>query len=118
MLLMQIIIGGGNLKRYFFRSSRQIVFESEESYNSIIRDETTINNTPKKWRMLTPTECEVLQTLPKGYTNGVKDIHRYKVIGNGWTVDVITHILKNMKDLPQPKSRQLDVLIPWYEVDN
>lgn len=44
-------------------------------------------------RKLTPTECERLQTLPDGYTKAVTDGHRYKALGNGWTVDVIVHIL-------------------------
>lgn len=48
-------------------------------------------------RKLTPTECERLQTLPDGYTKGVSDTQRYKCIGNGWTVDVIAHILKGLK---------------------
>lgn len=45
------------------------------------------------WRKLTPLECERLQTLPDWYTNHVSDSRRYKAIGNGWTVDVIAHIL-------------------------
>ena len=48
-------------------------------------------------RKLTPIECERLQTLPDGWTGGVSDTQRYKTIGNGWTVDVITHILKGVK---------------------
>lgn len=48
-------------------------------------------------RKLTPTECERLQTLPDGYTEGVSNTQRYKMLGNGWTVDVITHILKGIK---------------------
>ena len=44
-------------------------------------------------RKLTPEECEKLQTLPVGYTACVSDSQRYKALGNGWTVDVITHIL-------------------------
>lgn len=48
-------------------------------------------------RKLTPTECEKLQTLPIGYTDGISDNQRYKCIGNGWTVEVIKHILKNIK---------------------
>lgn len=47
-------------------------------------------------RKLTPEECEVLQTLPIGYTKCVADGHRYKALGNGWTVDVIAHILSYM----------------------
>lgn len=48
-------------------------------------------------RKLTPLECERLQTLPDQYTEGVSDTRRYQCIGNGWTVDVITHILKGVK---------------------
>jgi len=44
------------------------------------------------WRKLTPIECERLQTLPDNYTEGVSNSQRYKMIGNGWTVDVIAHI--------------------------
>jgi DNA-cytosine methyltransferase len=43
-------------------------------------------------RRLTPTECEKLQTVPVNYTNCVSDSQRYKMISNGWTVDVIAHI--------------------------
>lgn len=46
-----------------------------------------------KIRRLTPTECERLQTVPDGYTSCVSDTQRYKMLGNGWTVDVISHIL-------------------------
>lgn len=47
-------------------------------------------------RKLTPTECERLQTVPDGYTSSVSDSQRYRMLGNGWTVDVIVHILKSM----------------------
>jgi len=47
-------------------------------------------------RKLTPLECERLQTLPDNYTEGVSNTQRYKMIGNGWTVDVISHIFKNI----------------------
>jgi len=46
----------------------------------------------KRIRKLTPTECERLQTIKDGYTNYVSDSQRYKMLGNGWTVDVISHI--------------------------
>lgn len=49
------------------------------------------------YRMLSPIECERLQTLPDNYTEGISKTQRYKCIGNGWTVDVIAHILKRMK---------------------
>ena len=44
-------------------------------------------------RRLTPIECERLQTVKDNYTNHVSDSQRYKMLGNGWTVDVIAHIL-------------------------
>jgi DNA (cytosine-5)-methyltransferase 3A len=55
-------------------------------------------------RKLTPTECERLQTLPDGYTIGVSDAQRYKCLGNGWTVDVIAHILKGLKNVEENKT--------------
>ena len=47
-------------------------------------------------RKLTPVEYERLQTVPDGYTNGVSDGSRYRMLGNGWTVDVISHIFKSL----------------------
>ena len=51
-------------------------------------------------RKLTPLECERLQTLPDGYTEGVSNTQRYKCIGNGWTVDVIAHIFSFIENHP------------------
>lgn len=48
-------------------------------------------------RKLTPMECERLQTVPEDYTNHVSNTQRYKMLGNGMTVDVIAHILNNME---------------------
>ena len=48
-------------------------------------------------RKLTPEECERLQTLKDWYTEGISNTQRYKALGNWWTVDVISHILKNLK---------------------
>ena len=48
------------------------------------------------YRKLTPVECERLQTVPDGYTDCVSNSQRYKMLGNGWTIDVITHIFKNI----------------------
>jgi len=48
-------------------------------------------------RRVTPEECELLQTLPRGYTQSLASVTgRYSCIGNGWTVDVITHILSHI----------------------
>lgn len=46
------------------------------------------------YRKLTPLECERLQTLPDNWTAMLSNTQRYKSIGNGWTIDVIAHILK------------------------
>jgi len=48
-------------------------------------------------RKLTPVEAERLQTLPDNYTAGISNTQRYKCIGNGWTVDVIAHIFKELE---------------------
>ena len=52
-----------------------------------------------QWRKLTPLECERLQTVPDNYTNHVSNSQRYKMLGNGWTVDVIAHIMKGIKNV-------------------
>jgi len=48
-------------------------------------------------RRLTETECERLQTVPDGYTGIVSSTQRYRMLGNGWTVDVIAYIFGFMK---------------------
>lgn len=47
-------------------------------------------------RKLSPIEAERCQTLPDNYTEGISNTQRYKCIGNGWTVDIIAHILKGL----------------------
>lgn len=58
--------------------------------------EPKVSMLENKWRKLTPTECERLQTVPDGYTDGVSNTQRYKMLGNGWTVDVIAHIFRGL----------------------
>ena len=48
-------------------------------------------------RRLTPIECERLQGMVDNYTQGVSDSQRYKMIGNGWTIPVISHIFNYLK---------------------
>jgi site-specific DNA-cytosine methylase len=48
------------------------------------------------YRYMSPVECERLQTVPDNYTNCVSKTNRIKQLGNGWTVDVIAHIFKNL----------------------
>ena len=59
------------------------------SYNNLLHDGYCL-------RRLTPIECERLQTLPDNYTEWVSNSQRYKMLGNGWTVDVIAHIFGEM----------------------
>lgn len=49
-------------------------------------------------RRLTPIECSRLQTIPSWYKWECSDTQIYKMLGNGWTVDVIAHILSFMKE--------------------
>ena len=64
------------------------------------------------WRKLTPVECERLQTVPDNYTDCVSNTQRYKMLGNGWTIETICHIFKNMqlaedgKELPKSTGQQ------------
>lgn len=48
------------------------------------------------FRYITPLECERLQTVPDNYTSCVSNTQRYRMLGNGWTVDVIAHIFNQM----------------------
>ena len=66
---------------------------SDEYMDSVSK----IANITSRIRRLTPIECERLQTVKDNYTNYVSDSQRYKMLGNGWTVEVITHIFKYIK---------------------
>lgn len=77
------------------RQNGQRFSEGEKFYTLTTRDKHGIL-IDGYIRKLTPIECERLQTLPDNYTAGVSDAQRYKTLGNGWTVEVITHILKSL----------------------
>ena len=102
----------GNLKTYINKSRRQKVFIGGEYKKDleVLKSFYKTSHTPEKreemekWflvknlmRPLTPQECEKLQTVPKGYTKSVSNSQRYRMLGNGWTVKVIEHVLKNIK---------------------
>jgi DNA (cytosine-5)-methyltransferase 3A len=70
--------------------------EKSNSITSVQKDNVLTKN-EVYWRKLTPIECERLQTVPDNYTNHVSNTQRYKMLGNGWTIEVIAHILKNME---------------------
>lgn len=56
-----------------------------------------LNKDKSLCRLLTVNEFEKLQTVPLNYTSIVSNTERFKMLGNGWTVDVIAHIFKNLK---------------------
>tara|TARA_B100001057_G_scaffold12051_2_gene11448 strand:- start:37835 stop:38992 length:1158 start_codon:yes stop_codon:yes gene_type:complete len=68
--------------------------KKSNSIGSVQKDSVVVQDL--SWRRLLPLECERLQTVPDNYTNHVSNSQRYKMLGNGWTIDVIAHILKNM----------------------
>jgi site-specific DNA-cytosine methylase len=68
--------------------------QKSNSIGSVQKDSVVVQDL--SWRRLLPLECERLQTVPDNYTNHVSNSQRYKMLGNGWTIDVIAHILKNM----------------------
>ena len=77
--------------------TRQLEVRADEKSNcltTVQKDNVLVSK--DMWRKLTPLECERLQTLDDNYTNHVSNSQRYKMIGNGWTVDVIAHILKGI----------------------
>ena len=115
---------GGNLKSYFEKHRRQLVFSNDglchvgdadiNGHDLIKRvyhpdgkaptvntmnggnREPKVSTSETTYRKLTPLECERLQTLPDNYTSGVSNTQRYKGCGNGMTVAVIKHILKGL----------------------
>lgn len=81
-------------KTYAVRNGRITVDDREYAINVADGDYVI--------RKLTPVECERLQTLPDGYTAGVSNAQRYRGLGNGWTAEVIIHILNGaLKDVPR-----------------
>lgn len=113
---------GGNLKSYFEKHRRQLVFNkpiqvgtadikgfdiikrvySPEGKSPTLTTMQGGHRQPKvaedetRWRKLTPLECERLQTVPDNYTEGVSNTQRYKMLGNGMTVEVIKHIFRSI----------------------
>ncbi len=76
---------------------KQIEVRTDDNSNcltTVSKDSILVEN--MSWRKLTCLEAERLQTVPDGYTEGVSNTQRYKMLGNGFTVDVIAHILKGL----------------------
>ena len=115
---------GGNLKSYFEKHRRQLVFskdglchigDADLSGNQTIKRvyhsegkaptlttmggghrEPKVYTGDMKFRKLTPLECERLQTFPDGYCDGVSNTQAYKMLGNSFTVEMVKCILSPM----------------------
>ena len=79
-------------------TSQKLELRKDQKTNTIttVQKDNVITKDDVYWRKLLPLECERLQTVPDNYTNHVSNSQRYKMLGNGWTIEVIAHILKNM----------------------
>jgi DNA (cytosine-5)-methyltransferase 3A len=79
--------------------SQKLELRKDEKTNTIttVQKDNVLTKDEVYWRKLTPLECERLQTVPDNYTNYVSNTQRYKMLGNGWTIEVIAHILQNME---------------------
>jgi DNA (cytosine-5)-methyltransferase 1 len=94
-------------------TTQQLEVRTDNKTNSLTtvqKDNVVVDEEKLYWRNLTPLECERLQTVPDGYTKygdfiidslhnatPISNTQRYKMLGNGWTVAVISHIMKNME---------------------
>lgn len=85
------------------RRAKELVARSDNKMNCLTATyslkEHTLIDEKINYRKLTPIECERLQTVPDNYTNHVSNTQRYKMLGNGFTVDVIAHILSYIPQL-------------------
>lgn len=91
---------GTNFRRYFFCGSRQLVLEYGYSPTGLTKETANkiMHEDGNRWRLLSVTEAEKLQNVPLRYVDsaGIPKVEKYKVLGNGWTVDVIAHIFRCM----------------------
>lgn len=85
--------------RYVTRSGKEIKKDSEKS--GTLREAFRIKDNYAvddgiSYRKLTPVECERLQTVEDNWTSMVSNTQRYKMLGNGWTIEVIAHIFRKI----------------------
>jgi DNA-cytosine methyltransferase len=81
------------------KSKQMLELRKDQKTNNLstVQKDNVLTKDDVYWRKLTPLEAERLQTVPDNYTNHVSNTQRYKMLGNGWTVEVICHIFKNME---------------------
>ncbi len=80
-------------------TSQKLELRKDEKTNTIttVQKDNVLTKDEVYWRKLTPLECMRLQTVQDDYLMPVSNTQKYKLLGNGWTIEVIAHILKNME---------------------
>jgi DNA (cytosine-5)-methyltransferase 3A len=89
-----------SLRRYMIMGFINVIFKNKETYekySKMTEDEMKRNFIDGDIRKLYKSEMERLQTVPEGYTDILKRNDAACLLGDGWTVDVIAHIFKNIK---------------------
>lgn len=82
------------------RRAKELVAREDDKSNCLttsLTKEHILLDEQNNFRKLTPIECERLQTVPDNYTCNVSNTQRYRMLGNGWTVDVVAHLFEPMK---------------------
>ena len=109
---VNLVANGGGIGAktglYAIPSSKGYIVQNGQM---LIRDkwyDVKLDNGIYEIRKLTPVECERLQTLPDNFTAGISNSQRYKCLGNGWTAEVIIHLLSHLlKDVPRNEELQV-----------
>ena len=93
------ILKRGPIKKQYYKSSKAN-FERSGTFHATGIPQTISSDQEQEvyWRKLLPLECMRLQTVQDDYLMPVSNTQKYKLLGNGFTVDVICHILKKIKD--------------------
>ena len=92
-------IRGRYKKDHSGETEQRLEIRGDGKTNSLttVQKDNVVVGEGRTYRKLTPIECERLQTVPDNYTAHVSNTQRYKMLGNGFTVEVIKHILGNME---------------------
>lgn len=92
------IKGSESIKRIYAKSGKSPTMTTMTTMCGGHRQPKLLLDDEISYRKLFPIECERLQTVPDNYTESVSNTQRYKMLGNGWTVDVIAHIFKGLNN--------------------
>jgi len=80
-------------------TSQKLELRKDNKTNTIttVQKDNVLTKDEVYWRKLTPLECMRLQTVQDDYLMPVSNTQKYKLLGNGWNIETICHILKNME---------------------